>query len=391
MRRIKAMRRRTSNDQRYILVIFISLLTCSLWNGASLSAKTLIPTKHYTLRLQAITSDLDHPWGLAYLPDNRFLVTERSGLLRIVSANGTLSDPISGLPEIIAEGQGGLLDIALSPNFSESGLIYFTYSEPGPGGSGTALARAILDLPTMSLKDVRVLFSQQPKSDDGRHFGSRIVIARDGNLFITTGDRGQREQVQNPKINRGQIIRVKPDGTIPKDNPFFGRPSHRPEVWSMGHRNPQGAALHPTTGELWTVEHGARGGDEINIPRAGRNYGWPVISYGRHYSRLKIGEGTHKEGMEQPIYYWDPSIAPSGMTFYTGAVFPAWKDNLFIGALKDRMLVRLILHGEKVVNEERILTDLDERIRDVRQGPDGYLYILTDSPDGQLIRLTLQK
>jgi len=385
------MRRRSSKDQRYLLVIFISLLTCSLWNGASLSAETVIPTKHYPVRLQAITSDLYHPWGLAFLPDNRFLVTERSGLLRIVSADGTLSDPISGLPRIIAEGQGGLLDIALSSDFSESGLIYFTYSEPGPDGSGTALARAVLDLPTMSLKDVRVLFSQQPKSDDGRHFGSRIVIARDGNLFITTGDRGQRGQVQNPKINRGQIIRVKPDGTVPKDNPFFGRSSYRPEVWSMGHRNPQGAALHPTTGELWTVEHGARGGDEINIPRAGRNYGWPVISYGRHYSGLKIGEGTHKEGMEQPIYYWDPSIAPSGMTFYTGAVFPAWKDNLFIGALKDRMLVRLTLRGEKVVSEERILTDLDERIRDVRQGPDGYLYILTDSPDGQLIRLTLQK
>ena len=391
MRRIKAMRRRTSNDQRYILVIFISLLTCSLWNGVSLSAETAIQTKHYTVRLQAITSTLDHPWSLAFLPDNRFLVTERSGLLRIISANGTLSDPISGLPKIIAEGQGGLLDIALSPDFSESGLIYFTYSEPGPDGSSTALARAILDLPTMSVKDVRVLFSQQPKSDDGRHFGSRIVIARDGNLFITTGDRGQRGQVQNPKINRGQIIRVKPDGTVPKDNPFFGRPSYRPEVWSMGHRNPQGAALHPTTGELWTVEHGARGGDEINIPRAGRNYGWPVISYGRHYSGLKIGEGTHKEGMEQPIYYWDPSIAPSGMTFYTGAIFPAWKDNLFVGALKDRMLVRLTLRGEKVVDEERMLMDLDERIRDVRQGPDGYLYILTDSPNGQLIRLTLQK
>jgi len=382
------MRRRTSYDRRDMLVVFISLLTFSVWNGASLAAETAIQTKHYTVRLQAITTDLYHPWGLAFLPDNRFLVTERSGRLRIVSADGTLSDAISGLPEIEAEGQGGLLDIVLSPDFQQSSLIYFTFSEPGPDGSSTALARAVLDLPAMSLKDVRVLFSQQPKSGGGRHFGSRIVIARDGSLFITTGDRGQRDRVQNPKINRGQIIRVNPDGTVPKDNPFVGRPSHRPEVWSMGHRNPQGAALHPATGELWTVEHGARGGDEINIPRAGRNYGWPVISYGRHYSGLKIGEGTHKEGMEQPIYYWDPSIAPSGMTFYTGAIFPAWIDNLFIGALKDRMLVRLTLRGEKVVDEERMLMDPDERIRDVRQGPDGYLYILTDSPDGQLIRLT---
>lgn len=375
-------------DQRYLLLVLVSLLIYPVWNDASQAAETTIKTKLHSIRIQTITASLDHPWGLAFLPDNRFLVTERSGRLRIVTADGVLSDPISGLPDIRDEGQGGLLDIALGSDFSESGLVFFTYSEPGPDGSSTALARARLDLTSMSLNEVKVLFSQQPKSAGGRHYGSRIVLARDGSIFITTGDRGQRDRVQNPKINRGQVIRLKQDGTIPSDNPFVGVPSHRPEVWSLGHRNPQGATLHPTTGELWTVEHGARGGDEINIPRAGRNYGWPVISYGRHYSGQSIGEGTHKDGMEQPIYYWDPSIAPSGMTFYTGDVFPAWKGNLFVGALRDQVLVRLSVRGEQIVDEERILTELEERIRDVRQGPNGYLYILTDSPNGKLIRLT---
>jgi glucose/arabinose dehydrogenase len=375
-------------DQRYLLLVLVSLLIYPVWNDASQAAETTIKTKLHSIRIQTITASLDHPWGLAFLPDNRFLVTERSGRLRIVTADGVLSDPISGLPDIRDEGQGGLLDIALGSDFSESGLVFFTYSEPGPDGSSTALARARLDLTSMSLNEVKVLFSQQPKSAGGRHYGSRIVLARDGSIFITTGDRGQRDRVQNPKINRGQVIRLKQDGTIPSDNPFVGVPSHRPEVWSLGHRNPQGATLHPTTGELWTVEHGARGGDEINIPRAGRNYGWPVISYGHHYSGQSIGEGTHKVGMEQPIYYWDPSIAPSGMTFYAGDVFPGWKGNLFVGALRDQVLVRLSVSGEQIVDEERILTELEERIRDVRQGPNGYLYILTDSPNGKLIRLT---
>ncbi|MBF0251547.1 MAG: PQQ-dependent sugar dehydrogenase, partial [Alphaproteobacteria bacterium] len=260
---------------------------------------------------------------------------------------------------------------------------------PGPDGDGgTALARAVLDAPAVALRDVRVLFRQTPKAPTGHHFGSRIVFGRDGTVFVTTGDRGQHERAQDPAINRAQVIRVDPDGSIPADNPFVGDPTHRPEVWSMGHRNPQGAALHPETGELWAVEHGAKGGDEINIVRAGRNYGWPVIGYGRHYSGETIGVGAHKAGMEQPIHYWDPSIAPSGMAFYTAERFPAWKGNLFVGALKYRLIARLTLDGDTVVGEERMLMDLQERIRDVRQGPDGYLYILTDSPQGRLIRLS---
>jgi glucose/arabinose dehydrogenase len=237
------------------------------------------------------------------------------------------------------------------------------------------------------LENFKVIFSQVPKAKTRVHFGSRLVFSRDGKLFITTGERSQRDRVQDFSIHRGQVIRVMPDGTIPEDNPFVGRPGYRPETWSHGHRNPQAAALHPETGRLWTVEHGAQGGDEINIPLKGRNYGWPVISYGRHYSGLKIGEGTHKEGLEQPIYYWDPSIAPSGMAFYTADRFRAWKGNLFVGALRGAMLVRLELDGEKVVKEERMLRGLGERIRDVRQGPDGLIYLLTDSRDGRVLRL----
>ena len=232
-----------------------------------------------------------------------------------------------------------------------------------------------------------MIFRQTPKAGTSRHFGSRLVIARDGTLFITVGERGQRERAQDPSVNRGQVVHINRDGTIPKDNPFVSKAGYRPEIWSYGHRNPQGAALHPDTGKLWTVEHGARGGDEINVPQPGRNYGWPVIAYGRHYWGGKIGEGTHKAGMEQPIYYWDPSIAPSGMAFYTGDRYPRWKGNVFVGALSFQLLSRLELNGEKVVKEERLFKELSERIRDVRQGPDGYLYMLTDSDDGRLLRI----
>lgn len=353
----------------------------------SAAGAEIVETEEHAVRVEVITGNLDHPWGIAFLPDGRFLVTERAGNLRIISGAGQVSAPIKGLPEIWDNGQGGLLDVALAPDYATSGAIYFTFAEPGRGGGGTALARAVLNIDAMAVHDVKVLFSQVPKSDGGRHFGSRVVIARDGSLFVTTGDRGERDRAQDPSINRSQVIRVNPDGSIPPDNPFVGVASHRPEIWSMGHRNPQGAALHPETGALWTVEHGARGGDEINIPLAGRNYGWPVISYGTHYSGREIGEGTHKASMEQPVYYWDPSIAPSGMAFYTADAFPAWKGNLFVGALKERMVVRLTLNGDRIVDEERMLTSLGARIRDVRQGNDGYLYLLTDSPDGKLIRL----
>jgi glucose/arabinose dehydrogenase len=342
-------------------------------------------SQHYTLRLVTVADGLENPWSLAWLPDGRMLVTEREGRLRIVTADGKVSPPIEGLPEIADGGQGGLLDVIVDPNFETNRTIFFSFSEPGQGGKGTAVARAVLD--GNRLSELKILFRQLPKTGGGRHFGSRLVIARDGTLFVTVGERGERERAQDTTVNRGQVIRIDRDGGIPRDNPFVGGNDARPEIWSYGHRNPQGAALHPETGMLWIHEHGARGGDEINIPLAGRNYGWPVIAYGRHYSGGKIGEGTHKPGMEQPIYYWDPSIAPSGMTFYTGDKFPKWRGNLLVGALKYELVARLELDNGSVRGEERLLTDLGERIRDVRQGPDGYVYLLSDSGNGRIMRL----
>ncbi|MDA0342112.1 MAG: PQQ-dependent sugar dehydrogenase [Proteobacteria bacterium] len=368
-------------------------------------------SEHYRLRLATVASGLVKPWSLAWLPDGRMLVTERPGRLRIVSSDGTVSPPIQGLPEMFSDGQGGLLDVLVDPDFVDNRTIYFSFAEPETEGAepetegaeqgseraGTAVARAKLDAPVDApanttsdggrLSEVRVLFRQTPKSTGAVHFGSRLVMARDGTLFITIGERGQRELAQDPSVNRGQVIRIHTDGRIPDDNPFVGRPGHRPEIWSYGHRNPQGAALHPDTGALWMHEHGARGGDEINIPLPGRNHGWPVIAYGRHYSGGRIGIGQAAPGMEQPVHYWDPSIAPSGMAFYTGDVFPKWRGDLLVGALKYRLVVRLSLEGERVVGQEPLLAELGERIRDVRQGPDGYIYLLTDSNDGRILRL----
>lgn len=350
-----------------------------------LAAAETYGSQHYTLRVVTVADGLDHPWSLAWLPDGRMLVTERPGRLRIVSAGGDVSPLVEGLPEIAAGGQGGLLDVLVAPDFAASRTIYFSYSEPGAGGAGTAVARAVLD--GGRLTRLKVLFRQMPKTDGGRHFGSRLVLARDGTLFATVGERGQRDRAQDTTVNRGQVIRIATDGSIPRDNPFVGKAGFRPEIWSYGHRNPQGAALHPETGELWVHEHGAAGGDEINIVQAGRNYGWPVIAYGRHYWGGKIGEGTSKHGMEQPVHYWDPSIAPSGMTFYTGDKFPAWRGDLLVGALKFQLISRLTVNGDSVSEQERILGELDERIRDVRQGPDGYVYLLTDSPNGRILRI----
>ncbi|MEQ9490447.1 MAG: PQQ-dependent sugar dehydrogenase [Alphaproteobacteria bacterium] len=351
------------------------------------TAQTFVDSEHYRLKLTPVTDRLEYPWGMAFLPDGNLLITERGGSLRVVQMNGDVSGEISGVPVVAAAGQGGLLDVALDPDFTEKKYIYLSFSEPGPGGAGTSVARGHLNLEAMQLTDVEVIFRQTPKTGTSRHFGSRLIFARDGTLFITTGDRGERDRVQDFSINRGQIIRINPDGTIPPDNPFVGKEGYRPEVWSLGHRNPQGAALHPETGDLWTVEHGARGGDEINIPRAGRNYGWPVISYGTHYSGGSIGIGTSAPGYEQPVYYWDPSIAPSGMTFYSGNVFPAWTGSVFVGALKDRLLSRLELDGDTVVAEEQFMHELGERIRAIQEGPDGFIYLLTDDDPGQLIRV----
>ena len=342
-------------------------------------------SEHYPIRVVTVVEGLNRPWSLAWLPDGRMLVTERSGTMRIALADGTVMSPLEGLPAVAAEGQGGLLDVVPDRDFARNQTIYFSYSEPGPHGSGTAIARAILD--DGGLSDLRVLLRQVPKVAGGRHFGSRLVIAADETLFATLGERAERDRAQALDVNRGQVVRLHRDGRIPADNPFVGRADARPEIWSYGHRNPQGAALHPVTGTLWIHEHGAMGGDEVNIIRPGRNYGWPVISYGKHYWGGEIGIGQRAPGMEQPVHYWDPSIAPSGMAFYTGDVFPAWRGNLLVGALKARSLVRLTLSGERVIGEERILGGLRERIRDVRQGPDGHVYLLTDSRAGRILRL----
>ena len=332
-----------------------------------------------------VARGLEHPWGLAFLPDGRLLVTERAGRMRVVARDGTLSAPLSGLPPVAAQGQGGLLDVALDRQFTANRTIYFSFAEPGDGGAGTSVARARLE--ATGLDDVRVIFRQMPKVRGGLHFGSRIVQAPDGNLFVALGERYQRDRAQDLGTHLGKVVRIRPEGGAAPGNPFAGRAGAQPEIWSYGHRNAQGAALDPATGLLWTVEHGAQGGDEINRPQAGRNYGWPVITYGRDYSGASIGEGTAKSGMEQPLYYWDPSIAPSGMAFYDADAIPGWKGSILVGALKYRLLVRLSRDGEKVLREERLLDGLNERIRDVRVGPDGFVYLLTDNADGRVLRV----
>lgn len=352
--------------------------------AATASAQTF-DTEVGKIQATMYAKGLEHPWGLAFLPDGRLLVTERAGRLRIVTPDGALSEPIAGVPEVYASGQGGLLDVAIDPDFASNNLIYFSFSEPGGDGGGTAVARATLA--GDRLADLEVIFRQQPKLASGHHFGSRLVFLKDSTLIVTLGDRNRRQYIADKKAQIGKLVRINRDGTIPKDNPFVNDPSYSPDIYSLGHRNVQGAALHPETGALWTAEHGARGGDEVNVPKPGKNYGWPVISYGREYSGGKIGEGSEKSGLEQPAYYWDPSIAPSGMAFYTGDKFPAWRGNAFVGALKFQLLTRLTIEGERVVAEERLLEGLDQRIRAVVQGPDGYLYLLTDEDDGAILRL----
>src|SRR5262245_11246047 len=336
--------------------------------------------------LTAVSDDeLEHPWGLAFLPDGRFLVTERPGRLRTIGTDGRISEPLANVPEVYHRGQGGLLDVALDPDFASNRTIYISYSEPGEDSAGTAVARARLN--DDGLSDVAVIFRQQPKVKSRNHFGSRLVFAPDSTLFVTMGDRfAYREEAQNLSNDIGKIVRITRDGSAPADNPFIGRNDARPEIWSYGHRNVQGATLDPATGQLWTAEHGARGGDEINHPEAGKNYGWPVITYGVDYSGDPIGEGTAKPGMEQPVYYWDPSIAPSGMTFYTGDAFPDWRGDLFVGSLSPGGLVRLRLVAGRVTDETRYSID-GQRVRDVRQGPDALIYLLTDHPNGRIIRL----
>jgi len=371
-----------------LAVLLVPTLSSIQPSAAPITKAPAHKTKH-ALKAETFAKGLVHPWGLAFLPDGRLLVTERPGRLRIVGKDGKLSPPVSGAPKVHASGQGGLLDVALAPDFAASRTIYLSFADPRDGSrTGTSLARARLagDGEGAALQDVKVIFRQEPSYASSNHFGSRIVFARDGSLFLTMGDRySARDEAQNPANHLGKLVRLTAEGAPHPGNPK--REGWRPEIWSIGHRNVQAAALHPQTGRLWTIEHGARGGDEINIPEAGKNYGWPVITYGRDYSYAKIGEGTHKAGMEQPVYYWDPSIAPSGAAFYTGDLFPEWKGNLFVGALAGQALHRLVLDGEAVVGEERLLGDLGERIRDVRDGPDGALWLLTDSPDGSVLRV----
>ena len=345
---------------------------------------TFKSAKH-RFHLVKVVDGLEHPWGLAFLPDGRMLVTERPGRLRIVADGWLVPEPVAGVPEVWDDGQGGLLDVALHPGFAESGLIYLSYASPDDDNdAATAVARG--RLVGARLEDVEEIYVALPRDDGSRHFGSRLLFA-DGYLFVTAGERGEPDRAQDVGDPAGSVIRLLDDGRVPEDNPFVGTADARPELYSIGHRNPQGMAREAATGRIYAVEHGPKGGDELNLIEPGMNYGWPVITYGKSYMGFKIGEGTHKEGMAQPVHYWVPSISPSGLMIYDAERFPAWQGSFFAGALSGELLVRLEVADGKAVVEERMLEDLEERIRDVRQGPDGLIYLLTDHPEGMLLRL----
>ena len=370
----------------WILWPLAGVAALTFLSPAGMSEVRTLSTEAGLIKVEAVATGLSHPWGLAFLPDGRMLVTERRGTLRIVSKDGAISQPLSGVPTVFASGQGGLLDVAIDPDFKSNGLVYLTYAEPGEGGASTAAARGKLG--ETGLEDVKVIFSQEPKVGGGNHFGSRLAFAPDGTLFITLGERFTFETAQDLSKDLGKIVRINPDGSIPKDNPFVGRHDARPEIWSYGHRNAQGAAIHPKTGKLWETELGPLGGDELNIPEAGKDYGWPVVSWGIHYDGRPIPEPpTHPE-FADAIYHWTPVISPSGITFYTADAIPAWRGDLLIAGLSSAAIVRLTLDGEKVAAEERI--PMGARIRDVVQGPDGAVYALTDEDDGKILRLTLE-
>lgn len=368
-------------------------LNILLWSLAALTPSwaqdrsSVITSEKHAFRVVTLLPGLENPWSVAFLPDGRMLVTERAGRLRLVGSDFRLApQPIEGLPEILERGQGGLFDVALHPQYARNGWIYWAYNAPGPGGWGTALARGKLQGQRMT--EVQVLFSMQPKTRSSQHFGGRIVFDKAGTLYLTLGDRGDKDRAQKLDDHAGSVIRLHDDGRVPADNPFTKRSGALPEKWTLGNRNMQGAALHPQTGELWTHEHGPQGGDEVNVMRSGLNYGWPVITYGVNYGLgTRIGEGQSKPGMVQPLHVWVPSIAPSGMAFVSGSQFPQWQGDLLVGALRGQMLVRLVLDGEKVLREERLLQGRVGRIRDVRMGPDDFIYLLSDGPDGALMRL----
>jgi glucose/arabinose dehydrogenase len=364
------------------------LVGMTAWSPAWAQERSpVIHSDKHAFRVSTLLTGLENPWSMAFLPDGRMLVTERVGRLRLVGPDFRLSpQAIEGLPEVVAQGQGGLFDVALHPQYAQNGWVYWAYNAPGPGGWGTALARGKLQGQRMT--DVQVLFSMQPKTRSSQHFGGRIVFDKAGMLYLTLGDRGDKERAQKLNDHAGSVIRLHDDGRVPSDNPFARQPGAFPEKWTLGNRNMQGAALHPQTGALWTHEHGPQGGDEVNVMRSGLNYGWPVITYGVNYGLgTRIGEGPSKPGMVQPLHQWSPSIAPSGMAFVSGSPFPNWQGDLLVGALRGQMLVRLSLEGEKVQREERLLQGRVGRIRDVRLGPDGLVYLLTDEASGTLLRL----
>ena len=377
----------------FVAALVTGLFTASTFVRAqTATVATKSAASNGSARSVVVAEGLSNPWALAFLPgdpDGRMLVTERVGRMRIVSKDGKVSAAVAGVPVVHAISQGGLLDVVASPDFQRDRTVYFSFAQPVSGGARTAVASAQLAAGESKIDNVKIIFAQADVVGGGNHFGSRIAIARDGSLFITTGDRySEKDKAQSLETHLGKVIHINADGSIPKDNPFVSNATARQEIWSYGHRNLQGAAIHPVSGKLWTHEHGPRGGDEINVPLAGKNYGWPVIGFGIDYSGLRLHDSTAKTGMEQPIHYWLPSIAPSGMTFYTADRFPQWKNSLFVGALAGQHLARLTLDGERVVAEERLLLDVKARIRDVRQGPDGYVYVLTDDANGKILRVS---
>ena len=376
---------------RFVLALTVLL---AAFAGTAQAADPTFQSTAGDVTVETLASGLVHPWSLAFLPDGRMLVTERPGRMRIVTRDGKLSPPLAGVPRVFASGQGGLLDLALDRNFAHNRTIYFSYAEPFDGGGRTALARAMLDAGEVPrLSDVTVIYRQHGPASSGNHFGGRIVQADDGNLFLTNGEHfTDRDMAQTLDNDLGKIVRIAPDGSAPNDNPFVGKSGARPEIWSYGHRNPQGLAINPADGKLWEQEHGPMGGDEINIIAPEHNYGWPVVSHGVNYDGTAVGTGKARmAGMDDPLWHWTPSIAPSGMTFYSGDLFKGWKGSLINGALKFQMIVRLELKDGKVVKEERLLQGLHERIRDVRQGPDGALYLLTDNNAGRVLRVAPAK
>ncbi len=368
----------------------LAVALVSLVPAASLPATAqTFRTSAGEIKVETVARGLSHPWSLAFLPDGRMLVTERPGRMRFVSRDGTLSPPFSGIPKLYVRQQAGLLDVALDRDYANNPPLYVGYIARADGGGRDAVDRArVVEGERPRLEDVQRIFQQRGPAGQGLNMGCRIAQGADGNLFVTLGDHFQyRDLAQNLDDDIGKIVRIRPDGSVPPDNPFVDRKGARPEIWTYGNRNPQGLAFDPKSGKLWEIEHGPRGGDEVNIIEPGRNYGWPVIGYGVDYSGAKIHESTHKAGMEQPLKYWVPSIAPSGLAFYEGDLFPAWRGNLFLGALAGEQLVRLTVEGDKVTHEERLLHQLGERIRDVRQGPDGALWLLTDNSNGRILRL----